>query len=1300
MKPTSIKLLSVAFYLFFSMSAFAAEVVTVGGLKYELNGSEAYVAGYEGSPTDVVIPETIVSEGQTFRVTRIGSTAFRECSSITSLTSTGGNLKSIGNYAFSNSPNLKYLKLICAEESFIGNYAFYSCPNLEEVNLTCSRILCYSFSSCGNLQKVTLDGVEYIGENDFNYKVNDYYHTLNSFGNTFSSCSNLTYIDLGDKLNTINENAFSGCTKLTYVVIPATCVNYYYFERDRGSSYYYYRKGSFMDYNSVFSGCTRLQSIIYLGDQTSKCGSNATVYHPKDQVQWSSTSFDYQGKSPTATFTSDMPAGFEVTAYDMPVLEKDAGTYTQNVPFTFANNDMSFDVEIPYKYTINPVTLTAKVKDASRLYGDADPDFSSTYTGFVNNEDESVLTSNGSYTTTATVKSDVGTYTIKQSGATAQNYVFEYEDGTLTVNKAPLTMTANDKTMTYGGKLPTFDAKYEGLKNNEAQPAWNTEPKYSTTATSASKVGTYPITISDADAKNYQLTVNEGTMTVGKAELTVSADNKSRIYGDANPEFTLTYTGLKNGETMPEWEKKPTVETTADAKSNVGTYPISVKDAVAENYNITAVDGTLTVKKAALQITPKDATRKYGEENPKFELSYSGLKNNESVPEWTTDPVITTNATKTSSVGDYAIQVKSAEARNYTLEKKVGTLTVTKAPLTMTANDKTMTYGGKLPTFDAKYEGLRNNETQPAWNTEPKFSTTATSASKVGTYPITISDADAKNYQLTIHKGTMSVEKAELTVTADNKSRLYGDANPKFTLTYTGLKNDETAPKWEKKPTIETTADAKSNVGTYPISVKDAVAVNYNITVKDGTLTVKKAALQITPKDATRKYGEENPKFELSYSGLKNNESVPEWTTDPVITTNATKTSSVGDYAIQVKSAEARNYTLEKKEGTLTVTKAPLSVGVNSYNRKYGEANPTFELHYDGLLNNETAPEWTKLPTITTTAKTKSDVGEYAIVATGGVMKNYEAAEITPGVLTITTASLTIKANDASRLYYEDNPEFSFSCTGFVGSDNESVLTTKPKIKTNATKKSNVGVYPIEIGNAVSKNYTISYEKGQLTVKKRQLTVSTKDYTRAYGEENPEFELSYKGFVNKEDENVLLSKPKATTTATVNTDVGVYDIVVGNGVAENYDFSYVGGKLTIEKAYQTLTWDQDFSDVKQYEQVELLATASSGLDITYSIEGEQICSIIKIGSKQYLDCKSEGEVVVVAIQEGNKNYWQSTKIYKAIVIESSVGINHVTEDVDENMKVYDVSGNQINKLQKGLNIIKMSNGKTKKVFVK
>lgn len=1054
----SIKLITLCFTccLLTSMSAFAD--VVVDGLKYELHGSVAYVSGYEGSPTEVVIPETIETNGQSFSVTHIKASAFKQCSSITSLTSTGKNLTSIGSDAFRECPNLTQVTLTCAEESTIGYFAFYSCSSLKELDLTCTAILGHAFHSCTNLQKVILSEVESIGGN-FNTGQIYYYDIERWYGYSFAGCTNLVFVDLGEKLESVSNYSFASCSKLTYVVIPPNC-HFYRFNMNTTSGGFAIGYGDWEisdEKNNIFSGCTLLHAIIYLGDQTSKCGSNASVYYPKNQINWSSTSYDYQGKEPIATFTSNMPAGFVTTTNDIALLEKETGTYTQNVSFTFINDDMSFNIDIPYTYTIKPITLTARVKDAMRLYGNPDPQFSSTYYGFVNDEDASVITSHGNYTSTAKAYSDVGTYSIKQSGAIAQNYVFVYEDGTLTVNKAPLVMTANDKTMTYGGSMPVLDARYEGLKNNETQPAWITEPTITTTATPKSRAAQYPITICNANAKNYDLTIYGGTMTVEKALLTAKVDNKSRLYGDANPEFTLTYTGLKNGETIPEWDQQPSFETEATAASCVGSYPVSLMNAVAVNYDITPIDGTLIVNKAQLKVTPKDATRKYGEQNPQFELLYEGLKNSENQPEWTEEPVITTSAITSSSVGEYAIQVKSAVARNYTLEKSNGKLTITKAPLTIKLNDAT---------------------------------------------------------------------------------------------------------------------------------------------------------------------------------------------------------------------------------------------------RRYGMSNPNFEMTYIGLVNEETTPTWTTYPTISTPAKEKSDVGEYPIIADGGELKNYEYEGIVPAVLTVTPASLLIKALDASRSYYEENPQLNFDCIGFAADDNTSSFTTMPVVTTTATKQSPAGLYPIEVSGAEIKNYQLSYEKGQLTVNQRMLTVSTSDYTRAYGEENPEFVLRYKGFVNNEDENVLMAKPKANTIADKNTDTGIYDITIGNGVAENYAFTYVGGKLTIEKAYQTLKWEQSLENTKQYEQVELTAVASSGLEVLYILEPNDICTLVKIGRKQYLDCYGEGVAVLSAVQEGNRNYWQTTKMYKTVKIGTAAGINETSFQLDEDAKIYDIKGNRLRKLQRGINIIIMGNGTKKKVVVK
>ena len=104
--------------------------------------------------------------------------------------------------------------------------------------------------------------------------------------------------------------------------------------------------------------------------------------------------------------------------------------------------------------------------------------------------------------------------------------------------------------------------------------------------------------------------------------------------------------------------------------------------------------------------------------------------------------------------------------------------------------------------------------------------------------------------------------------------------------------------------------------------------------------------------------------------------------------------------------------------------------------------------------------------------------------------------------------------------------------------------------------------------------------------------------------------------------------------------------------------------------------------------------------MTYTIEGNPICSVVKIGNKQFLDCTGEGEAVIVAVQEGNNNYWQTTKIYKPIVIQGTTGIGSASLELDRDAKIFDLTGNCIEKMQKGVNIVRMSDGTVKKVIVK
>jgi len=129
-----------------------------------------------------------------------------------------------------------------------------------------------------------------------------------------------------------------------------------------------------------------------------------------------------------------------------------------------------------------------------------------------------------------------------------------------------------------------------------------------TTATTKSNVGTYPITVAAGtlSAANYDFPkLVNGTLTVTKAHLTVTAVNKTRKQGAANPALTDTITGFVNGDKSTVVKGKPTLSTTAVKTSPAGSYPIIVGlgSLSASNYSFTLVNGTLTVtgvKKAAI----------------------------------------------------------------------------------------------------------------------------------------------------------------------------------------------------------------------------------------------------------------------------------------------------------------------------------------------------------------------------------------------------------------------------------------------------------------------------------------------------------------------------------------------------------------------------------------------------------------------------------------------------------------------------------------------------------------------------
>jgi len=154
------------------------------------------------------------------------------------------------------------------------------------------------------------------------------------------------------------------------------------------------------------------------------------------------------------------------------------------------------------------------------------------------------------------------------------------------------------------------------------------------------------------------------------------------------------------------------------------------------------------------------------------------------------------------------------------------------------------------------------------------------------------------------------------------------------------------------------------------------------------------------------------------------------------------------------------------------------------------------------------------------------------------------------------TAPVTIIARNYSRLYGDDNPMFGFTTEG-------DALEGTPEITCKATTASSVGIYDIVVKRGSVKNSNVTYVKGTLTIEPAPLLVKAENVTREQYADNPEFKLSYTGWKLNEDESVLIRKPTASTTATKDSPVGAYPIMISSGKAQNYELSYQSGVLTV-----------------------------------------------------------------------------------------------------------------------------------------
>ena len=319
-------------------------------------------------------------------------------------------------------------------------------------------------------------------------------------------------------------------------------------------------------------------------------------------------------------------------------------------------------------------------------------------------------------------------------------------------------------------------------------------------------------------------------------------------------------------------------------------------------------------------VRAKSYSRQYGDENPVFEFETEGAALDGT-------PEIVCSAAINTPVGTYTIEVKQGSVKNYNVHFENGTLTVTKVPLTIFAGNYTKKQGDAMPVFKASYVGFKNGEDESVLRKQPAFSCEANETSAPADYAVTVSDAEAENYDISYEQGRLTVTDA-VVVRAKSYSRVYGDANPVFEFETEGTVLDGT-------PEIVCSADKSSQVGSYTIEVRQGSIKNYNVHFENGSLAITKAPLTISAGNYTKKQGDAMPEFKANYTGFKNGEDESVLTKRPTFETTATVESAPGEYPITVYGVDADNYEVKSYiTGTLTVLKRELKKQTITWNQE------------------------------------------------------------------------------------------------------------------------------------------------------------------------------------------------------------------------------------------------------------------------------------------------------------------------------------------------------------------------------
>ncbi len=844
----------------------------------------------------------------------------------------------------------------------------------------------------------------------------------------------------------------------------------------------------------------------------------------------------------------------------------------------------NFNASLPEIYAdILKRNITVIANETTKQYGENDP----TITYSISEEllIGDVLLGNLS----RTIGESVGEYEITIGDLGNPNYLITFVSNTFTIQKRKIEITnieISNKTYDRTNEINASDISLSisgNLINEEA--TLNYEASYENFNAGINKAISFNAWISGEDKDSYELIITDLEIyaDILPRQILITADEKIKIYGEADPELTYSYnlSDLLEGDFLSG-------ELIRSAGEEVGLYKINIGTLEAQNYEIEFISQNLEIQKRNLTVSAIAKNKIYGDTDPEltYEVITGELLNGDILG-------LKLKREQGENIGDYLISIESQLNVNYEISFISSNFTIAKRNIVINISTQDKDYDGKnmSQVIVQVLNDIKQDDVSLSLKAELDSINVGEKTVKyyfdnveVLSFDTQMLTGNISNYEVTFNVDyTSSVNRKQVLVSASENStitKIYGEQDEDIVYTAVGVAEGEDLFGKLSRTSGE-------NVGTYTINqgtLTDENNSNYKIIFNtDKVFTILKRDVKIVVDNKIITYGDDEGG---TYYYLSGETALP----DGVVLTDILsgtptreKGYTYGQYkyllgSLILKQNIKNNYNLIFEGGYLYINKLNIEIVINNITKTYGEDDPLISYQITSGYLVSTAD-------LSFEREESENVGSYLINPIFSESYNFTFAE---GRLNILPATISIKANDIIKTYGDSDPVLNYvisSGTLMFNDTFEDIFTGSLK----RTEGENVGEYIINKGTLKSNyNYLVNFLPGTFIIQKKNIVVTANPTSKFLDETiTPEFTYETSGLINGDSLSGELIVEGAS-------GLGDYDILIGTLNSENYNITFISSKYSIIK--RSLYININYVS-KEYDGTNLV-------DLTYEVSGD------------------------------------------------------------------------------------------------